>query len=390
MKNLKMLVVLIALMAMLTSCADNVHSDISNTIPQSNTASTSETVVTTSATTEIRKVGNIIVDGSGVDFEFAQKRICNNYIQKSSYKDFFQNSTKTTFIIPALEQYFVPQGMDYWDELGWFMISGYFKPTDFSSVSVILAIDAKTGKYAGEYKLYDPDGSKHTGHDGGVAITEKDLYLSTGYKLHRIPLSDIKQLGNKGDLRIVEQISVPVAASFCNYSNGVVWVGEFYKEGSYDLKGNHIYTNNDGKTYSAWSVGYKVDMNSDRGIEAVPSYVLSIPDIVQGFAVADDGRIFMTQSYGRQNNSAYLICDDPLTKAPDKTVTVSGKQVPMWFLDNKNGMKKISAIPMAEGCCSVGKEIYVIFESGAYYYRAYDPNSVARDPTDLIWKYTLP
>ena len=117
MKNLKMLVVLIALMAMLTSCADNVHSDISNTIPQSNTASTSETVVTTSATTEIRKVGNIIVDGSGVDFEFAQKRICNNYIQKSSYKDFFQNSTKTTFIIPALEQYFVPQGMDYWDDI---------------------------------------------------------------------------------------------------------------------------------------------------------------------------------------------------------------------------------------------------------------------------------
>lgn len=330
-------------------------------------------------------VKNVLVPGAAQEnFEFTQAKVCSDEDQQQIdlYYHFVKNATNTGLIIPALEQYFVPQGLAYWPEMDWFVVSGYFNPTDYSTASALVCVEATTGKYVGEFTVRDRDGEFYTDHFGGVAITEKNIYLTAGGTLARIPLSTLKSAKGKGALKVAEEIPVPVGTSFCNYANGILWVGEFYHKTAYPRE--HMYRNNDGDLHYAWALGYKVDQKQKSGIEREPSYVLSIPEKIQGFTVAEDGRIFLTQSYGRTADSTLMICKNPLDKAPDQMVTIHDKEVPMWFLDNANGLQKMTSLPMAEGCCAIGQDMYLIYESGAHCY------SDSVNPTDAIWKCTLP
>ena len=87
----------------------------------------------------------------------------------ASYADFLALSEKS-FLIPALAEKMVPQGMDIWEERGWLMISGYFDDASTSDCSVLVAVDMKTGAYVGEYYLTNADGTPHTSHAGGIFL----------------------------------------------------------------------------------------------------------------------------------------------------------------------------------------------------------------------------
>lgn len=385
---------LLLLTLLLSSCASG-DKEVSSAEPGTVIIPTVTTTETTMKETEDEPTSTSVVDNfkedpSDVNFTFTQAKVCTNVIPKGNYSEFMSLAQATDMVVPALAENFVPQGMDFWPEKGLFIISGYFKPTDKYTTSVLLAVNEK-GEFVAEYELHNPDGTPHTGHDGGVAITENNLYLSNNYKLCRIPLSELTRVGNQGVLTIAEEISVPVAASFCNYSGGILWVGEFYQASDYPLKGNHIVTTDDKTKYFAWSVGYLVDSEAwEKEIGETPNYALSIPEKIQGFTMLEDGRILMTQSYGRKNKSAVFVCACPFAREPKMYVAVNGQSVPLWCLDNAGGRTEITAIPMAEGCCAVGNTAYLLFESGAFYYRAYNPASVAVDPTDVIWSFHAP
>lgn len=314
-------------------------------------------------------------------FRFTQELVCTNKIPMSLYKDFFDSTAPTACVLPALPQYFVPQGMDYWDEMGWFIVSGYFKPTKYFESSVLFAVDAATGSYVGEWELMNFTGEPHTGHDGGVAVTDRNIYLSTAYTLFRISLDDVRATGGSGKLTIAENIAVPAKASFCNASGGYVFVGDF------SLNGNKSYTivGHEHGSYYAWSVAYKID-DSERGISAEPEFVFSIPESIQGFTMLGDGRLFMTKSYGRTNDSAFYVTEKaPLNGSPACNVTIYGKQIPLYEIGSFN---QIKALPMAEGCTCRGDSVFVIFESCAYTYRA-ESASVSKNPTDKIWEWRV-
>ena len=111
--------------------------------------------------------------GPSSDFKFSLASVlpANDF---ASYTDFLASSEKS-FLVPALAEKMVPQGMDIWEERGWLMISGYFDDASTSDCSVLVAVDMKTGAYVGEYYLTNADGTPHTSHAGGVAITDKDI-----------------------------------------------------------------------------------------------------------------------------------------------------------------------------------------------------------------------
>ncbi len=321
------------------------------------------------------------LSGDTSAFSLTQKPVCDEYSLsvKLSYASFFNKAASTGFVLPGLEQYFVPQGMDRWDEAGVFLISGYFNPTTYSSASVLLAVDATTGQYTGEWVIKNKNGSAHTGHDGGVAVTADDIYLSTSSKLYRISLEQLKTVGNHGDLKIEEEISVPVRASYCNYSNGYLFVGEF------SINGNASYTitGHEHGDYYAWTVAYR--LGSDGRPEKNPAFVISTPERIQGFCMTDDGRIFMTRSYGRTNDSyLYITSSSPLSGSPAGTVKINKVDVPIY---ETGSFSSVKTVPMAEGCTWRDGKAWIIFESGAYYYRAYNPSSVSKNPTDVIWSF---
>ena len=318
-----------------------------------------------------------------------------DYSVLPEYKD-FKSIAKREYLVPGLNEGIVPQGMDVWEEKNLLFIAGYFESqtnTSGSPSSMIVVIDLKTGEMAGKYCLENVDGTPHMGHVGGLAVTEKNIFLTTG-RMYRIPLSQIETLGKSGTLKIVEVIKVPVKADFCNYSDGILWTGDFY----YNVNGHGIpewrhMTNTVGGEHYAWAVGYKVkDTESEFSSEnwnastmeyATPDYVLSITERIQGFTFVGD-QIVLSQSYGRHNNSSIIVYNNTLQTEQDTNVTLNGKSVPLWFLDSSVHKKTYTIIPMSEGVTSYNGNLLVVFETGTKKYRN------AKSPTDHVWSMALP
>lgn len=327
-------------------------------------------------------------------FKFTAESVTSN--NKVNAYSAFNKLADPSYLIPALNQYFVPQGMDVWDEMGWLIISGYFTDSTFSSCSVLLAIDMRTGAYVGEYYLKNADGSDHTGHAGGVAITSKNLFISNGGKLYRIPLDNIKAANRMGDIKIVDEINVPVRASFCNYSGGILWVGDFYESKSYKTDDFRHMKNRDGDMYYAWCVGYKLSDETENEISAdknLPSYEYATPDIilsirekVQGFTVVSDKYIALSCSYGRKNDSTIYLYNNVLDSEAHSSYKLNGTDVPLWFLDSKTGFKSYKSMPMTEGIAAYDGKLLILYESGADKYR----NGGGKYPTDSVWTMNMP
>ena len=298
---------------------------------------------------------------------------------------------KPEFLIPGLSEGFIPQGMDVWAEKSLLLISGYFKNTFYSPSSVIFAIDIDSGEYVNHYHIKNPDGTYHTGHAGGIAVTTKNLFISNDEKLLRIPLSQISELGSSESVIIAEEISVPVSASFCNYSRGMLWVGDFHNEDHYPTpKWRHI-TDDMDKEYAAWAIGYSLNDSESEISEktsgnhisyATPDVVLAIPDHIQGITVTE-GNIFLSQSYGRKNDSSILIYDNRINTATADNVELNGERIPVWFLSDT--VSSYNAPPMSQALTVYDGILLILYESGASYYRLFG----AKAPTDHVWGIDL-
>ncbi len=332
-----------------------------------------------------------IYEGPSSEFKFTLENVLGD-ISYDAYTDFLASAEKS-FLIPALAGKMIPQGMDIWEERGWLLISGYFPSTDILDCSLLVAIDMNTGAYVGEYYLTNTDGTPHSSHAGGVAVTEKNIYIANGSKLYRIPLTEILDAGQCGKITIADEFAVPVRASFCNYSGGYLWVGDFQYGSSYPTDKFRYMTNREGKNYFAWSVGYELDESTENGIKAeamvkdpyaTPDVVLSITERIQGMA-ASDNKIVLSQSYGRTNKSTLFIYDNPIGDEPHRTVDINGVDVPVYFLDAKLPCTAVTAPPMSEGLAARNGELYILFESGADKYA----NDGGKDPTENVWKMKI-
>lgn len=399
-RSVKKFTALLLAALLLTSCGTTVKEDdgISDTSSTANTTAPVASDTTTdgnttsdTADTETAVPEPEIYDPAGLPMIYTQEDVCESPSLKAYKK--FANCATEEFTVPGLNQSMVPQGMDYWAERGWMLISGYCTDESLNGGkgSVLLAVDLGSGKLMGEYYLKNADGTYHTSHAGGVAVTEKNLYIANGGMLYRIPLTALVDAAQCGDITIVEEISVPVRASFCNYSGGILWVGDFQYGTSYPTDEFRHMTNRQGSKYYAWAVGYKVDETTENGIKAAsmvkdsyatPDYILSITERIQGMAYLPEvGQIALSQSYGRTNGSTLFFYADPMGDAPHDYATVNGVSVPVWFLDNKLETKIMPTIPMSEGVANVGGKLYVLFESGANKYRL----DGGKQPTDTVY-----
>lgn len=326
-------------------------------------------------------------DGPSSEFKFTLASVLSG-ISYDEYTDFLAISEQS-FLVPALAETMIPQGMDIWEERGWLLISGYFPSTEISDCSVLVAVDMETGAYVGEYYLTNSDGTPHTSHAGGVAITNKNIYISNNYTLYRIPLEEILNAGQCGKVTIADEFAVPVRASFCNYSGGYLWVGDFQYGTSYPTQRYQNMKNRDGLMYCAWTVGYELDDSTENGIKAdamvegsyaTPDIIFSMTERIQGFAVTEK-TVALSQSYGRTNKSTILLYNNPIGTEAHQTAKLNGKEIPVYFLDNQQQSKAVVAPPMSEGLAAIDGELYILFESGADKYA----NGGGKDPTENVW-----
>lgn len=198
-----------------------------------------------------------------------QQRVVSNYesIYKGYQSRFFtgeESNEPTNFVIPGLSSSndYTPQGMTYWEEKEWILISAY-DASGSGKHSVIYALDAVTTEFVALFKILNANGSVNTSHGGGIAASEYNFYYAdTGSNISYFPLSEmdvpkntVKEIKLKGSINCGGELG-GAATSYCCYEDGVLWAGNFYYEGD-DRYKTSAHSDSD-----SMIVGYRLHGNS--------------------------------------------------------------------------------------------------------------------------------
>lgn len=305
---------------------------------------------------------------------------------KKAYPDYMANAAPDV-VLPGLTdgENLVPQGIAYWAEKNWLLVSYYVDKYDSANAgaAVIAALDLNTNRTVGVYKFTKADGSAFTAHMGGIAVGTYNLYYTDGnHGIGYIPLTELTAETKTISISVGESVSIAginkgAETSYLSMSNGLLWTGNFY---------NKDYSKVPGK-YLSMMYGYEIsgtdsasEFASLKAIAVDPTYVVAAPDSVdqiQGVAYRN-GQIILSRSYGRKNDSALTIYSCTL----DKSSTVDNPTV----LSDK--IKEVKSLPMSEGITLAGTNmLYNLFESGAAYYReGKGGKAKGSNPTDQVWK----
>ena len=314
-----------------------------------------------------------------------------NFTYVEAFSEFLATAEKS-ILLPGLTEPIVPQGLARNPETGYVYVTAYY--SDSSKPSVILVMDPN-GKFVAEYFVYNANGTAYTGHMGGICVTENYLYFSGpsvngNYTVAEFNLDDLSLSGSH-NVTIGNTVAIPLSPSYLFYDDGILWAGNFYLEGSYDLGKlfNFKTGNADGTQYGGYAAAFEVDkttkrltVDSEAGY-ARPFHVIATPDKVQGFAYKD-GKVALSISYGRNNNSTLGFYNVNLN-ASKTTITADGITYPLTILDSTNRVKNVTTMCMTEGVTlTADGKLLILYESAAQKYY----NS--KNPTDYIWEYSFP
>lgn len=317
-------------------------------------------------------------------FTSEERTGCEN--TSKSY-DRFYASGETGVLIPGLKQDLVPQGITYMESLDQFLFAGYSSVS--GNRSALIAVDAKTGEITKQVLLNTVTGDPYTGHAGGVCVTEKDIYVSNAHMLYRISLNTFYALPEIAECAFEEQIPVPVNSSYCSYSDGILFVGEFEYGSDYKTDKSHKIKTADGNV-KAWTCGYYLGEDGFAGKKSaegtpIPDFILATPERIQGIALLD-GNVYISQSYGRRNSSLIMRFDGLINQEPDGETAFGGESIPVWYLDKNHRTDSLLCPPMTECLCSSQGSVYVLFESAANTYRK--EGNASSNPMDRIFRLT--
>lgn len=252
--------------------------------------------------------------------------------------DVYDNRFKESHGIPFLPEH-VPQGLATWsnwpngesgDDL--LLITSYDPDGKYS---LIIGIDAKTGKKIGAAKIA-------YSHAGGIAVFEKLGWAfvsdNDSHKVRKYPLNKLADAIQKSDRIAAEGPAQVVIGSSFLTSHGptsTLWAGIFEDSpegGRPQMK------------------SYKVDTS---GQLTPASTIWEVPTKTQGLVVTKDFFVFST-SLGRNNRSNLYV----VRRGKDET-----------DLD-KARLFCFRSPSMSEGIAVYGDDLYVLYESGA---RKYNP-----------------
>lgn len=207
------------------------------------------------------------------DISITQKRIVTDYeaIYEEYQTRFFSgahSNEPTNFVIPGLSasDYYTPQGMTYWAEKEWILISAY-DASGSGKNSVIYALDVTTTEFVALFKIYNDAAftKPNTSHGGGIAASEYNFYYADSSSLiSYIPLSEMDvEPGTVKNVYLWDSIDCSgelygANTSYCCYDDGILWAGNFYYSGS------NSYNAPAHSNYDSMLVGYKLMGNSSE------------------------------------------------------------------------------------------------------------------------------
>lgn len=314
----------------------------------------------------------------------------SNITESEEFQSFFKEF-KPDFIIPGLLEGIIPQGFCYIGELDLYAISGYYEKAVFPSM--LMLIDAKSGKFTKAFPLQNVDGNDYFGHAGGLACSEDFVYITSESSCYIFTIDRLKNLKNGDTLKFESNFKLNTKGSFACFDNGVLWTGDFIESDDKEKEAaDKITTLTSGETFYAYCEGYTlknglpdVKKINSKNNGYIPDYMLAIPEQVQGMAFTNSSKLVFSTSYGRKNNSKIFVYENVLLTEKIGIYNIDGKEIDLLACSNDLLTETIIAPPMAEGIGVGNKEQYIIFESGAEKYR----NHGGKHPTDTAFKANI-
>lgn len=356
----------------------------------------------------------------------------------SSYAAQYLNGAgeSTGIVIPGLatSEDYVIQGMTYYPQKDWMLVTAYHNDATYSSK--VFCLDASTGEFVAMLSFLNVDGSTNMDHGGGIAISEYNLYYSCGDKDRKVAYAPLSALDGiaKGEHRVVQLAGEAVFyevgsvtsdsktayTAYVCYDQGYLWMGNFYDPGA-EAIGITIaaadYNAPATANYNSMVYGYKLKgSNSDEewtnlvagtsDCKGSPTHAIALDNNIKDvqYAVVDDGKIYLSCSYGSGagnsvnfgfgETSRLISADIDLSATPATDIVIS-------LSEDNSTTKTIKAhvvseyetynmMPMSEGLCIINDLIFCTFESASnkYLNESSGLTSIGNceKPVDVIWK----
>ena len=286
------------------------------------------------------------------------------------FHDFFSDARKE-FRTPGLSDGFVPQGFTFLPDQQFFLQCGYM--ADGESASRIYILSYREPEKAYYVELVTEDGAPYTGHTGGIAVSGNMIFLANDgegedNRVWVLSVYDLFRCEAGDSYTLKTSFQSETRAAYCFVDGDYLWVGEFHRPIDYPTKESHAFTVAGGVEHRALIACYKLNEESETGIESLtPTRLLSVPDHVQGFARDQYGHFILSTSYG-VSKSHFLFYGDVLSNVNDAVLNVDGVDVPVWFLDEKVLTRDLECPPMSEEIVIYGNRVYYLTESASTKY----------------------
>ena len=272
------------------------------------------------------------------------------------YWDFFRNSDRL-YMIPGLNDNYVPQGYDYLEDHGLYLMCGYMSDDTPSRVYIR---DEKGNHYF--TSLYYEDGTPYLKHAGGITGNGDYVYIAGDTGIDVFLLVDILS-GSTAKLQGVIEMGHDTA--YCSAYNGYLLIGNFYYGGHYETPASHRITTPAGDKNTALMTIYRCDSSFAFGIDSTPVAAISTGDKVQGMCFTEDGKVVLSTSWSTGNSHLLYYTLD--TQRVD-SITIGEVEVPLIYLDSANLVHDAVLPPMSEELVCRNGRIEVMVESACNKY----------------------
>lgn len=273
------------------------------------------------------------------------------------YWDFFGNSD-ADFVIPGLMDDYVPQGFDYMEDEGIYLMCGYMSDETSSRIYVRNRDSGKTHFVS----LYFDDGTPYKKHAGGICHNGDFVYLAGDDGVDVFLLADV--LAEK-DTYMLGTIVTGHDMAYCSFHNGYLLAGNFYYPGHYETPDHHRIATPAGDQNTALMTVYRADVESEFGIDPVPVAAISTPGKVQGMCFTSDEELVLSISWSLTDSNLLFYRFDTNRVG---SVEISGAEVPLYYLDSGNLVDTVILPPMSEELVYQDGKVLVMCESACNKY----------------------
>ncbi|MBO4680995.1 MAG: hypothetical protein J5623_03755 [Clostridiales bacterium] len=282
----------------------------------------------------------------------------------------YYRASEKAFKIPGLFENMVPQGLDYLESEGFYLVGGYQKD---GSPSRVYLIEKQTGKTKGYVLLGDKSGNGMAVHAGGLAANGDYLYVGGNEEpfVYVFKLSEVLSAGNGQIVKTLGKFDTKygdyeIRADFMCFYDGKFFVGEYYRDPNFPTPGTHAYNCPSGETNCALMFSYEVSGSDDSvfGLDPVACEVYSLPDKAQGIVIHDD-KMWISMSYG--TGKSIIACYDVFGKSAGVFDPNAGT-AELFVLYKGTLTGEFKAPPMSEEIIFVDGKMLIMCESASAKY----------------------